>query len=170
MTDLARTSLSDIKKGLLNGTPLIVYDFDGREEEADMVFYAGSVTWKSVNQLRLPYPAKSDHTFASLFEELGSPHRHVLNSWNCVPANFSIVIGSTVYKFRTAAYIFIFFIVSLIVFLFSMWSVSRLCISRIVLALSESDIPVLQSGQLLGRKCTLQPSFLHWAFLRVVGT
>lgn len=52
MTDLSKTSLSDIKKGLLNGTPLIVYDFDGREEEADMVFYAGSVTWKSVNQLR----------------------------------------------------------------------------------------------------------------------
>ena len=52
MTDLSSTSLSDIKKRLLSGTPLIVYDFDGREEEADMVFYAGSMTWKSVNRLR----------------------------------------------------------------------------------------------------------------------
>ena len=52
MTDLSGLSLSNIKKSLLNGEPLIVYDFDGREEEADMVFYAGTVTWKSVNQLR----------------------------------------------------------------------------------------------------------------------
>lgn len=52
MTDLLRASLSDIKRGLLGGVPLIVYDFDGREEEADMVFYAGAVTWESINQLR----------------------------------------------------------------------------------------------------------------------
>ncbi len=52
MSDLSGVLLLNIKKGLLNGTPLIVYDFDGREEEADMVFYAGAVTWKSVNQLR----------------------------------------------------------------------------------------------------------------------
>ncbi|MCL5873898.1 MAG: 3,4-dihydroxy-2-butanone-4-phosphate synthase [Candidatus Thermoplasmatota archaeon] len=52
MTDLSGSSLSNIKERLLNGSPLIVYDFDGREEEADMVFYAGAVTWKSINQLR----------------------------------------------------------------------------------------------------------------------
>jgi 3,4-dihydroxy 2-butanone 4-phosphate synthase len=52
MNDLSGLSLSNIKERLLNGSPLIVYDFDGREEEADMVFYAGAVTWKSINQLR----------------------------------------------------------------------------------------------------------------------
>jgi 3,4-dihydroxy 2-butanone 4-phosphate synthase len=52
MADLNGVLLSNIKRGLLDGTPLIVYDFDGREEEADMVFYAGAVTWKSVNKLR----------------------------------------------------------------------------------------------------------------------
>lgn len=41
-----------IKSSLLNGNPIIVYDFDGREEEADMVFYAGSITWESINTLR----------------------------------------------------------------------------------------------------------------------
>ncbi len=52
MTDLSKTLLSNIRKELISGSPLIIYDFDGREEEADMVFYAGSVTWKSINQLR----------------------------------------------------------------------------------------------------------------------
>ncbi|MCL4334076.1 MAG: 3,4-dihydroxy-2-butanone-4-phosphate synthase [Candidatus Thermoplasmatota archaeon] len=52
MNDLSGLSLSNIKERLLEGSPLIVYDFDGREEEADMVFYAGAVTWKSINQLR----------------------------------------------------------------------------------------------------------------------
>ncbi len=52
MSDLSSLSLSNIKKGLIEGMPLIVYDFDGREEETDMVFYAGAVTWKSINQLR----------------------------------------------------------------------------------------------------------------------
>ncbi|MGC8644892.1 MAG: 3,4-dihydroxy-2-butanone-4-phosphate synthase [Thermoplasmata archaeon] len=52
MSDLAGLSLSEIKNDLLNGRPVIVYDFDGREEEADMVFYGGSVTWESINMLR----------------------------------------------------------------------------------------------------------------------
>lgn len=52
MSDLSSLSLSNIKIGLMEGRPLIVYDFDGREEEADMVFYAGAVTWKSINRLR----------------------------------------------------------------------------------------------------------------------
>jgi 3,4-dihydroxy 2-butanone 4-phosphate synthase len=52
MSDLMGLSLSEIKNELLNGRPIIVYDFDGREEEADMVFYGGSVTWESINQLR----------------------------------------------------------------------------------------------------------------------
>ncbi|MCL4447727.1 MAG: 3,4-dihydroxy-2-butanone-4-phosphate synthase [Thermoplasmatales archaeon] len=52
MTDLSNALLSNIKEELLKGLPLIVYDFDGREEEADMVFYAGSVSWKSINRLR----------------------------------------------------------------------------------------------------------------------
>lgn len=52
MHDLFAELLSDIKRDLLNGTPLIVYDFDGREGEADMVFYGGAISWKSINRLR----------------------------------------------------------------------------------------------------------------------
>lgn len=52
MSDLLPVSDTDIKKDLLDGKPIIVYDFKGREEEADMVFYGGSVSWESVNQLR----------------------------------------------------------------------------------------------------------------------
>ncbi len=52
MNDLSGELLSNIKRGLLDGNPLIVYDFDGREEEADMVFYAGAVSWESINLLR----------------------------------------------------------------------------------------------------------------------
>ncbi len=42
----------NLRNTLLSGLPVMVYDFDGREEEVDMVFYAGSVTWKSVYTLR----------------------------------------------------------------------------------------------------------------------
>ncbi|MEM0133917.1 MAG: 3,4-dihydroxy-2-butanone-4-phosphate synthase [Thermoplasmatales archaeon] len=52
MTDLSPVLLSNIRKELLNGAPLIIYDFDGREEEADMVLYAGSITWESIYKLR----------------------------------------------------------------------------------------------------------------------
>lgn len=45
-------SLSDIKKDLITGKPVVIYDFKGREEETDMVFYAGAVTWESINILR----------------------------------------------------------------------------------------------------------------------
>ncbi|AEB94156.1 3,4-dihydroxy-2-butanone 4-phosphate synthase [Metallosphaera cuprina Ar-4] len=31
---------------------MLLYDFDGREEEVDMVFYGGAVTWKSIRTLR----------------------------------------------------------------------------------------------------------------------
>jgi len=41
-----------IRSDLLKGKPIIVYDFDGREEEADMVFYAGTINWESINTLR----------------------------------------------------------------------------------------------------------------------
>ncbi len=52
MSDLFTQLSSDVRKELLDGKPIIVYDFDGREEEADMVFFAGAVTWKSINMLR----------------------------------------------------------------------------------------------------------------------
>lgn len=52
MSDLSTQIPSGIRSDLLEGKPIIVYDFDGREEEADMVFYAGAVTWKSINMLR----------------------------------------------------------------------------------------------------------------------
>lgn len=42
----------EIKRNLESGLPILIYDFDGREEEVDMVFYAGAVTWKSINLLR----------------------------------------------------------------------------------------------------------------------
>ncbi|MEM4745873.1 MAG: 3,4-dihydroxy-2-butanone-4-phosphate synthase, partial [Metallosphaera sp.] len=43
---------SDLRKNLEAGLPLLLYDFDGREEEVDMVFYGGAVTWKSIRTLR----------------------------------------------------------------------------------------------------------------------
>ncbi|MEM4778399.1 MAG: 3,4-dihydroxy-2-butanone-4-phosphate synthase [Thermoplasmatales archaeon] len=52
MRNQLELSLSDIKEDLLNGKPVIVYDFDNREEEADMVFYGGKITWESINKLR----------------------------------------------------------------------------------------------------------------------
>ncbi|ABP94223.1 MULTISPECIES: 3,4-dihydroxy-2-butanone-4-phosphate synthase [Metallosphaera] len=44
--------LEEIRKDLEAGIPVLIYDFDGREEEVDMVFYAGAVSWKSVKALR----------------------------------------------------------------------------------------------------------------------
>jgi 3,4-dihydroxy 2-butanone 4-phosphate synthase len=52
MRELMGLSLSDIKMDLLNGKPIVMYDFKGREEETDMVFYGGTVTWESINILR----------------------------------------------------------------------------------------------------------------------
>jgi 3,4-dihydroxy 2-butanone 4-phosphate synthase len=52
MSDLENISYNSIKNDLLNGKPVIVYDFKGREEESDMVFYGGSVSWESINTLR----------------------------------------------------------------------------------------------------------------------
>ncbi len=45
-------NLQEIRKDLESGLPVLIYDFDGREEEVDMVFYGGAVTWKSVKTLR----------------------------------------------------------------------------------------------------------------------
>ncbi len=45
-------SLSDIKRDLLSGKPIVIFDFKGREEETDMVYYGGAVTWESINTLR----------------------------------------------------------------------------------------------------------------------
>ncbi|MEM0091825.1 MAG: 3,4-dihydroxy-2-butanone-4-phosphate synthase [Saccharolobus sp.] len=44
--------LLNIRKDLESGIPILIYDFDGREEETDMVFYAGAVSWKSIYTLR----------------------------------------------------------------------------------------------------------------------
>ncbi|QXJ30142.1 3,4-dihydroxy-2-butanone 4-phosphate synthase [Saccharolobus shibatae B12] len=41
-----------LRKDLESGIPLLIYDFDGREEETDMVFYAGAISWKSIYTLR----------------------------------------------------------------------------------------------------------------------
>jgi len=43
---------SNVRRDLEAGVPILIYDFDGREEETDMVFYAGSISWKSVYTLR----------------------------------------------------------------------------------------------------------------------
>lgn len=43
---------TEIRKNLESGLPILVYDFDGREEEVDMVFYAGAISWKSIYTLR----------------------------------------------------------------------------------------------------------------------
>lgn len=43
---------TEIRKSLESGQPILLYDFDGREEEVDMVFYAGAISWKSIYILR----------------------------------------------------------------------------------------------------------------------
>ena len=43
---------SDLRKNLEDGLPILIYDFDGREEEVDLMFYGGKITWKSINMLR----------------------------------------------------------------------------------------------------------------------
>lgn len=45
-------SKEEIRKALESGLPVLIYDFDGREEETDMVFYGGAVNWKSIYTLR----------------------------------------------------------------------------------------------------------------------
>ena len=44
--------LENIKADLLSGRPILVYDFDNRERETDIVFYAPKVTYKSVEFMR----------------------------------------------------------------------------------------------------------------------
>ncbi len=41
-----------VKADLLLGRPILIYDFKGREEEVDMVFYAGSIDYRSIYMLR----------------------------------------------------------------------------------------------------------------------
>ncbi|MCD6503731.1 MAG: 3,4-dihydroxy-2-butanone-4-phosphate synthase [Thermoplasmata archaeon] len=45
--------LKDIKSDLLAGRPILVYDFDDREGETDIVFYAPKVTYYSVYFMRI---------------------------------------------------------------------------------------------------------------------
>ncbi|MEM4970786.1 MAG: 3,4-dihydroxy-2-butanone-4-phosphate synthase [Sulfolobales archaeon] len=41
-----------VRADLLMGRPILIYDFKGREEEVDMVFYAGSIDYRSIYMLR----------------------------------------------------------------------------------------------------------------------
>lgn len=41
-----------VRADLLSGKPVLIYDFAGREEEVDMVFYAGSIDYRSIYTLR----------------------------------------------------------------------------------------------------------------------
>lgn len=43
---------NDLRKNLEDGLPVLIYDFDGREEEVDLMFYGGKISWKSINILR----------------------------------------------------------------------------------------------------------------------
>jgi 3,4-dihydroxy 2-butanone 4-phosphate synthase len=45
-------SKEEIRKNLEDGLPILIYDFDGREEETDMMFYAGVIDWKKIYILR----------------------------------------------------------------------------------------------------------------------
>ncbi|MCI2415254.1 MAG: 3,4-dihydroxy-2-butanone-4-phosphate synthase [Candidatus Aramenus sp.] len=45
-------SKEEIRRALESGLPVLIYDFDGREEETDMVFYAGATSWKTIYTLR----------------------------------------------------------------------------------------------------------------------
>jgi 3,4-dihydroxy 2-butanone 4-phosphate synthase len=42
----------ELRKNLESGVPVLIYDFDGREEEVDMMFFGGKISWKSINILR----------------------------------------------------------------------------------------------------------------------
>jgi 3,4-dihydroxy 2-butanone 4-phosphate synthase len=44
--------LEEVKERLLNGHPVFIYDFRGREEEVDMVYYAPKVSAASIYMLR----------------------------------------------------------------------------------------------------------------------
>ena len=45
-------NLEKIKKELLSGNPIFVFDEEGRESETDIFFYAKSVTSKNLHYLR----------------------------------------------------------------------------------------------------------------------
>lgn len=45
-------SKEEIRKNLESGLPVLIYDFDGREEEVDMMFYGGVIDWKKIYILR----------------------------------------------------------------------------------------------------------------------
>ncbi|ARM75820.1 3,4-dihydroxy-2-butanone-4-phosphate synthase [Acidianus manzaensis] len=45
-------SKEELRKNLESGLPILIYDFDGREEEIDMMFYAGKIDWKKIYTLR----------------------------------------------------------------------------------------------------------------------
>ncbi len=42
-----------VRSDLISGKPILIYDLHGREEEVDMVFYAGSITYRSIRKLRM---------------------------------------------------------------------------------------------------------------------
>lgn len=41
-----------VREDLIRGRPVLIYDLEGREEETDMVFFAGSIDHKSIYELR----------------------------------------------------------------------------------------------------------------------
>ncbi|MEZ0290054.1 MAG: 3,4-dihydroxy-2-butanone-4-phosphate synthase [Sulfolobales archaeon] len=43
---------SRVREDLLSGRPVLLYDLEGREEETDMVLYAGSIDHRSIYMLR----------------------------------------------------------------------------------------------------------------------
>lgn len=64
-----------VKADLLAGRPILLYDFAGREEEVDMVFYAGSIDYRSVYMLRREAGGLICHAVSeAVAKELGLPY------------------------------------------------------------------------------------------------
>lgn len=64
-----------VRGDLLAGKPILLYDFAGREEEIDMVFYAGSIDYRSIYTLRREAGGFICHAISeAVARELGLPY------------------------------------------------------------------------------------------------
>ncbi|MEM2204191.1 MAG: 3,4-dihydroxy-2-butanone-4-phosphate synthase [Sulfolobales archaeon] len=64
-----------VRRDLLAGRPILLYDFAGREEEVDMVFYAGSINYRSIYTLRREAGGLICHAISeAVAKELGLPY------------------------------------------------------------------------------------------------
>ncbi len=64
-----------VRRDLLSGRPILIYDFAGREEEVDMVLYAGSIDYRGIYMLRREAGGLICHAVSeAVARELGLPY------------------------------------------------------------------------------------------------